>query len=230
MKTIGLVGGMSWESTAEYYRLINEGVRDRLGTLHSAEMVIRSIDFHHLEELQRSGGWDGAAYILTEAATSVENAGADFFIICANTMHKVADEVARAVGIPLLHIADVTADAVAGAGISTVGLLGTRFTMEQTFYSDRLTARHDLDVNAPDEADRAAVHRIIYKELCTGVIRDESRRECARIIAELSNRGAGGVILGCTEIPLLVGPDDVDVPLFDTTAIHASAAVDMALA
>ena len=220
---------MSWESTVEYYRLINEGVRDKLGTLHSADMIIRSIDFHHLEELQRSGGWDGAAYMLAEAARSVEKAGADFFLICANTMHKVADEVARVIDIPLLHIAEVTADAVAKAGISTVGLLGTRFTVEQTFYSDRLSAHHDLEVITPDEDDRAAVHRIIYEELCAGVVRDESRREIVHIIGELSRRGAGGVILGCTEIPLLVGPDDVDVTLFDTTAIHATAAVDMAL-
>ncbi len=230
MKTIGLLGGMSWESTVPYYRLINQRVGERLGALHSAEIVLYSVDFEPIEQLQHAGAWDETAEILARAARAVEGAGAELLLICTNTMHKVYDQVADAVGIPMLHIADATAEEIAAAGLSTVGLLGTKFTMEQDFYRGRLETQHGLGVVVPEARDRELVHRVIYDELCRGEIRDDSRREYARIIGDLVERGAQGVILGCTEIGLLVGPGDVAVPVFDTAAIHARAAADFALA
>ncbi len=230
MKTIGLLGGMSWESTVPYYRLINQRIGRRLGALHSAEIVLYSVDFEPIEQLQHAGAWHETAEILLRAARSVERAGTDLLLICTNTMHKVYEEVAGGVGIPVLHIADATAEAVTAAGQKTVGLLGTRFTMEQAFYRGRLEERHGLQVLVPPAEDREIVHRVIYDELCRGKIRDNSRREYLRIIAGLIERGAEGVILGCTEIGLLVGQDDATVPVFDTTEIHALAAADRALA
>ncbi|MEV0192893.1 aspartate/glutamate racemase family protein [Kitasatospora purpeofusca] len=228
MKTIGLLGGMSWESTATYYRLLNELTRDRLGGLHSAKCVLYSVDFAEVERLQVAGEWEAAGRLLADAARAVEAAGAELLLICTNTMHKVADQVAGAVSVPLLHLADATAAAVLAAGVTRVGLLGTAFTMEQDFYRDRLASR-GLDVLVPDPAGRALVHRVIYEELCLGVVREESRAEYRRVIAELVARGAQGVILGCTEIELLVGPGDSAVPVFPTTRIHAEAAVTAAL-
>ncbi|KJY24498.1 aspartate/glutamate racemase family protein [Streptomyces sp. NRRL S-495] len=228
MKTIGLLGGMSWESTATYYRLLNELTRDRLGGLHSAKCVLYSVDFAEVERLQAAGEWEAAGRLLADAARAVEAAGAELLLICTNTMHKVADQVADAVSVPLLHLADATAAAVLAAGVTRVGLLGTAFTMEQDFYRDRL-ASHGLDVLVPDRAGRALVHRVIYQELCLGVVREDSRAEYRRVIAELVAEGAEGVILGCTEIELLVGPDDSAVPVFPTTRIHAEAAVTAAL-
>ncbi|MFE6749818.1 aspartate/glutamate racemase family protein [Kitasatospora purpeofusca] len=228
MKTIGLLGGMSWESTATYYRLLNELTRDRLGGLHSAKCVLYSVDFAEVERLQVAGEWEAAGRLLADAARAVEAAGAELLLICTNTMHKVADQVAGAVSVPLLHLADATAAAVLAAGVTRVGLLGTAFTMEQDFYRDRL-ASHGLDVLVPDPAGRALVHRVIYEELCLGVVREESRAEYRRVIAELVAQGAQGVILGCTEIELLVGPGDSAVPVFPTTRIHAEAAVTAAL-
>lgn len=229
MKTIGLIGGMSWESTIPYYRQINERIKERLGGLHSAKVALYSVDFHEIERLQHAGDWDAAGRVLADAARSLKAAGADFLVLCTNTMHKVAPAIEAAVDIPLLHIADPTAEAIRAAGVATVGLLGTRFTMEQAFYKDRLVDRFGLQVLTPSEADRQAVHRIIYEELCLGQIRDESREEYRRIIAALVEQGAEAVILGCTEISLLVGPTDAAVPLFDTTALHALHAADSAL-
>ncbi|UCL88598.1 MULTISPECIES: aspartate/glutamate racemase family protein [Pseudomonas] len=229
MKTIGLIGGMSWESTIPYYRQINERIKERLGGLHSAKVVLYSVDFHEIERLQHVGDWDAAGRLLADAARSLKAAGADFLVLCTNTMHKVAPAIEAAVDIPLLHIADPTAEAIRAAGVTTVGLLGTRFTMEQAFYKDRLVDRFGLKVLTPSEADRQVVHRIIYEELCLGRIRDESREEYRRIIAALVAQGAEAVILGCTEISLLVGPADASVPLFDTTALHALHAADAAL-
>ena len=229
MRIIGLLGGMSWESTAEYYRLINEGVKARLGGLHSAEIVMVSVDFEPIEKLQHAGDWAGAARVLIDAAGRIEAAGADFLVICTNTMHKLADEIADAIDIPLLHIADATAEAIKTAPMSRVGLLGTTFTMEEDFYKGRLALRHGLDVLTPNDEDRQIVHDVIYDELCRGTIREESKREFVRIIDDLVRRGAEGVVLGCTEIGLLVKPGDVGVRLFDTTVIHAERAVTMAL-
>ena len=229
MKTIGLIGGMSWESTVPYYRQINEAVKAQLGGLHSARVVLYSVDFHDIEVLQRAGDWEGAGQILVDAAKSLEAAGADFLVVCTNTMHKVAPAIEASVSIPLLHIADATAAAISSAGHSVVGLLGTRFTMEQAFYRDRLSERHGLQVVVPDAEDRAIIHRIIYEELCLGVVRAESRLEYRRIMNELARQGAQAIILGCTEITLLVGAEDSALPLFDTTAIHARAAAGRAL-
>jgi len=229
VKTIGLLGGMSWESTVEYYRRINEHVKRRLGGLHSARIVLYSVDFEEVEQLQHADQWEAAARLMIAAARRVERGGGDFLVICTNTMHKVADPVAAAVSIPLLHIADATAEKIKEAGISGVGLLGTRFTMEQEFYRGRLEDRHGLEVLVPDEQDRQLVHAAIYDELCVGVIREESRREYVRIIDDLIAQGAEGVILGCTEISLLVQPQHASCPLFDTTEIHAAKAVDWAL-
>lgn len=230
MKTIGLIGGMSWESTMPYYRLINEGIKQRLGGLHSARIILYSVDFHDIEALQRDGRWGEAGALLAEAAQSLQAAGAHFLVLCTNTMHKVAPAIEAAVTIPLLHIADPTAVAVKQSGLRTVGLLGTRFTMEQDFYRGRLEARHGLKVVIPDAADRDTVHRVIYDELCLGVTRDVSRAAYRDIIGRLVAQGAQGIILGCTEIGLLVGPADSSVPIFDTTALHAEDAVAMALA
>lgn len=230
MKIIGLIGGMSWESTVPYYREINAAVKRRLGGLHSAKIVLYSVDFHDVERLQAAGDWEAAGRLLAGAAAAVERAGADFLVLCTNTMHKVAPAIEAAVGIPLLHIADPTAGEAIRAGFSAVGLLGTRFTMEEEFYRARLRERHGLAVIVPAAPEREIVHRVIYEELCLGRIREDSRAEFRRILAGLAERGAQAVILGCTEIGLLVGPGDAPVPLFDTTAIHARAAAERALA
>jgi aspartate racemase len=228
MKTIGLLGGMSWESTEHYYRLINEGTRNALGGLHSAPIAMFSVDFQEIEELQHEGNWDATATLLASRAAQIEAAGADMLLICTNTMHRVADEIAAAVSIPLLHIADATATTIKESGARTVGLLGTKFTMEQDFYKGRLE-HHGLEVVVPSEADRDIVHRIIYEELCLGQVKAESRDEYLRIIDDLSKRGAEAVIAGCTEIGLLVKQEHTTVPLFDTTMIHAQQAVVEAL-
>ncbi|WP_307172594.1 aspartate/glutamate racemase family protein [Streptomyces sp. B3I7] len=228
MKTIGLIGGMSWESTAEYYRILNERTRDRLGGLHSARCVVYSVDFAEIERLQVQGRWAEAGTVLAEAARSLEAAGADLLLICTNTMHKVADMVAAAVSVPLLHLADATADAVRASGLRRVGLLGTAFTMEQDFYRGRLE-QAGLDVRIPERDGRALVHRVIYEELCVGVVRDDSRAAFQRVIKDLVAHGAEGVILGCTEIELLIGPQDSPVPIFPTARLHAEAAVADAL-
>jgi aspartate racemase len=227
-RVIGMLGGMSWESTAEYYRVANQLVRDRMGGLHSARIVLASVDFADVEAMQVAGRWDEAGALLAEAATAVEAAGAELLVLCTNTMHKVADQVQAAVRIPLLHLADVTAIAVHAAGLSTVGLLGTAFTMEQNFYRDRL-AQHGLRVLVPPADDRAEVHRVIYEELCLGDVRDESRGRYRDVIARLVEAGAEGVVLACTEIELLIGPADSPVPVFPTTRLHVQAAVDAAL-
>lgn len=229
MKTIGLIGGMSWESTVPYYRIVNETVRARLGGLHSARIVLYSVDFHEVERLQRAGDWDEAGRLLARAARALEAAGADFLVLCTNTMHKVAAAIEAAAPVPLLHIADPTAVAVKAAGCTKVGLLGTRFTMEEDFYSERLRRNHGLDVLVPDREDRDVVHRVIYDELCLGKVLPDSRSQYRRIMARLVERGAQAIILGCTEISLLVGDDDATVPLFDTTRIHAESAALHAL-
>ncbi|MFC9791769.1 aspartate/glutamate racemase family protein [Streptomyces sp. NPDC127584] len=224
MKTIGLIGGMSWESTAEYYRLVNEFTRDRLGGLHSARCVLYSVDFAEIERLQVEDRWAEAGEILAEAARAVEAAGADMVLLCTNTMHKVADQVEAAVSIPLLHLADATAEAVRASGLRRVGLLGTAFTMEQDFYRGRLEAG-GLEVRVPEAEGRATVHRVIYEELCRGVVREESRAAYQEVIEALVADGAEGVILGCTEIELLITPEDSPVPTFPTASLHAAAAV-----
>ena len=229
MKTIGLLGGMSWESTVGYYRAINEGIKREKGGLHSAKVALVSLDFAPIEIMQQQGDWDGMANILARGAGEVTAAGADCLLICTNTMHRVADTVQDNIDIPLLHIADATAEALKREGIRRVGLLGTAFTMEQSFYAGRLTTQHGLDVLIPNAAQRELVHRVIYEELCLGTLNDASRDAYLEIIQALSDRGAGGVILGCTEIGLLVKPEDTATPLFDTTAIHAEAAVRFAL-
>ena len=229
MKTIGLIGGMSWESTVPYYRQINETIKERLGGLHSAKIILYSVDFHDIERLQHAGDWAAAGAMLAAAARSLAAAGAQFLVLCTNTMHKVAPAIEAAVAIPLLHIADPTADAIKAAGIGRVGLIGTRFTMEQDFYRERLRERHGLQVLVPPPADRAVVHRIIYDELCLGKIVADSRAEYRRVMADLAAQGAQAIILGCTEISLLVGDSDAAVPLFDTTAIHARGAAAFAL-
>ena len=213
MKTIGLLGGMSWESTAHYYRVLNEGVRDRVGGLHSAQLVMHSVDFAPIAELQRQDAWAETAVILGEAARGLRSAGAEFLVIATNTMHIVADEIEAAAGIPVLHIADPTADAAIAAGATKLGLMGTRFTMEKAFYRERLEAR-GLEVLTPDDADRDTVHRIIYEELVLGVVRDESREAYRGVIQRLIDRGADGIIFGCTEIMMLVGPDDATCLLY----------------
>jgi aspartate racemase len=220
---------MSWESSAEYYRLANELVRERLGGLHSARCLLASVDFAEIEAMQMAGEWEAAGKVLADAARGLEAGGADLLLICTNTMHKVADQVQDAVRIPLIHIGDVAAKAVTGAGLVTVGLLGTAFTMEQDFYVDRLTA-HGLTVLVPDAADRADVHRIIYDELCLGVVLDESRQLYREVIERLVQAGAQGIVLGCTEIELLVSEKDSSVPVFPTTLLHVRAAVDASLA
>jgi len=230
MKTIGLIGGMSWESTVPYYRQVNEGIKARLGGLHSARVVLYSVDFHEVEQLQHAGDWAAAGDMMADAARRVQAAGADLLVLCTNTMHKVAPQIEAAVSIPLLHIADATGAAITAAGHRTVGLLGTRFTMEQDFYRQRLQQAHGLQVIVPEADDRTVVHDVIYEELCRGVIRDDARAAYRRIMDDLVACGADAIILGCTEIGLLVGSQDARVPLFDTTALHASAAVEAALA
>ena len=229
MKVIGLIGGMSWESTVPYYRQINETIKERLGGLHSARIILYSVDFHEVERLQHLGDWAAAGSLLADVARAVEMAGADVLVLCTNTMHKVAPAIEAAVGIPLLHIADATAEEIKAAGVSTVGLLGTRFTMEQGFYKDRLQQAFGLRVLTPGARDREIVHRVIYDELCLGKIIDQSRTEFRRVMAELVSQGAEAIILGCTEITLLVGRADAAVPLFDTTGIHARKAAEWAL-
>jgi len=229
VKTIGLIGGMSWESTLPYYRQINETIKERLGGLHSAKIVLYSVDFHEIERLQHAGDWEASGAILADAARSLEAAGAAFLVLCTNTMHKVASSIEAAVAIPLFHIADPTATEIKRAGHSTVGLLGTRFTMEQAFYRARLSESHGLRVIVPDSEDREIIHRIIYEELCLGVVKPKSRSEYRRIMGRLASQGAKAIILGCTEISLLVNQQDSEVPLFDTTAIHARMAAEVAL-
>lgn len=230
MKRIGLLGGMSWESSSEYYRLVNEATRDRLGGLHSADCLLRSVDFTEIEALQRAGRWDEAGARLAAEAAGLAAAGAELLVLCTNTMHKVADAITDAVDVPFVHIADTTAEAVRARGLRTVGLLATAYTMEQDFYVGRLRDRHGLEVLVPGAADRQIVHRVIYDELCVGVIEDGSRAEYRRIMAALAERGAEAILLGCTEIDLLVGPEDSPVPVFDTTRLHAVRAVELALA
>lgn len=228
MRTIGLLGGMSWESSAEYYRLLNEIVAQRLGGLHSAPCVLYSVDFAEIEQLQRTGRWHEAGELLGTAARRIEAAGAEVLVLCTNTMHKVADQVQAATAVPLLHMGDATADAVTAAGVRRIGLLGTAFTMEQDFYRDRL-AQHGLEVLVPDAGDRALVHRVIYDELCLGIVNDASRAAYRDVIARMVDRGAQGVILGCTEIELLIGAADSPVPVFPTTRLLVEAAIERAL-
>jgi len=228
-KVIGLIGGMSWESSAEYYRIINEKVRDRLGPLNSSRCLMWSFDFAEIEALQHSGRWDEAGQMLADAAQRLERGGADFLVLCTNTMHRLADTLQAAVSIPLLHIADPTAERIKQAGFKRIGLLGTAFTMEQDFYKGRLKDRFGLDVLVPEAEDRATVHHVIYEELVQGRVEASSREAYRQVIARLVERGAEAVILGCTEIMLLVKPEDSAVPLFDTTGIHAEAAVERAL-
>ncbi|MHB8345938.1 MAG: aspartate/glutamate racemase family protein [Acidiferrobacterales bacterium] len=229
MRTLGLIGGMSWESTVPYYRLINEAVKERLGGFHSARIVLYSVDFHEIEHLQRSGDWAAAGRLLAQAGVALHTAGAEGLVLCTNTMHKVASAIERAVAIPLLHIADATGEDIRHYGLATVGLLGTRFTMEEDFYSGRLRERHGLEVVIPGTVDRELIHRVIYDELCLGKVLDPSRGECQKIMQRLVDRGAQGVILGCTELSLLVGAKDAPVPVFDTTGIHARRAAEWAL-
>ena len=229
MKTIGLLGGMSWESSALYYEILNKEVKRRLGGLHSARCVMLSVDFQAIEELQHRGDWEAAGELLAADARRIEAAGADLLLIGTNTMHKVAPQIEKAISIPLLHIADATAEAIRGRGIKSVGLLGTRFTMEQEFYAGRLREKWGLEVLIPDEADRETVHRIIYDELVLGIVREDSRARFLTIMEKLRDRGAQGIIEGCTEIGMLVGPEHTEIPLFDTTRLHALKAVELAL-
>ena len=230
MRTIGLLGGMSWESTVLYYEQINQQVKAQLGGLHSAKVVLHSVDFHEIELLQRQGDWEAAGRALAIAAQSLEAAGADVLVICTNTMHKVVPAIEAATRLPILHIADATATAIKAQNLHTVGLLGTQFTMEEAFYKDRLIHQHGLSVQVPAPRDRAIVHRIIYDELCLGKVQAASREAYLKIIDTLKQTGAEAIIAGCTEITLLVKQSDLDIPLFDTTALHAAAAVDWALA
>lgn len=229
MKTLGLIGGMTWHSTVDYYRLINADVQKRLGGSSSARLVLYSVEFQEFEDCQEAGNWVRLTELMTDAALRVQTAGAEALVICANTMHKTADALAAVLRIPIIHIADAAAAAIKAAGLRTVGLLGTRYTMEMDFYRRRLEEKHGLAVLVPDLADRDRVHEVIYKELAAGIIEDSSRADYVAIIGRLRARGAQGVILGCTEIPLLIRPQDVPVPVFDTTALHAKAAVDFAL-
>jgi aspartate racemase len=230
VKTIGLIGGMSWESTVPYYQIINRAIAQRLGGLHSAKIALYSVDFHEIERMQHAGRWAESGEVLADAARAVRRAGADFLVLCTNTMHKLAPQIEAAVDIPLLHIADATAARVRDAGLRRIGLLGTVFTMEEEFYRGRLVARHGLDVLTPPKPERDLVHRVIYGELCLGQVRDESRRAFADVVRGLVTQQAEGVILGCTEIGLLLRPEDASVPLFDTATIHAEAAAAFALA
>jgi len=229
MKTIGLIGGMSWESSIEYYRIINEATQSRLGGLHSARSIMFSVDFAEIEALMHPDGWEEISRELSRAARALEQAGSDLILICTNTMHKLADQVQDRIGIPLLHIADAAGNAVQAAGLNAVGLLGTRFTMEEDFYRERLKQNYGLEVLTPDKEEMALVDDVIFKELCRGIIDDASRQRYIDIMDRLVSSGAEGIILGCTEIGLLVRPEDIRVPLFDTTRIHAETAVDFAL-
>jgi aspartate racemase len=229
IKTIGLIGGMSWESSSEYYRIINEIIKEKLGSLHSAKCVLVSVDFAEIEVLQRENRWQEASQCMVTAAQSLEKAGANCVVLCTNTMHKLADDIQASIAIPFLHIADATALKIKAAGMEKVGLLGTRFTMEEDFYKGRLQQKHGLSVVIPEKEDREIVHRVIYEELVLGIIKSESREQYKRIMGQLVKAGAQGIILGCTEIGLLVKAEDSSVPLFDTTRIHALAAVEFAL-
>jgi aspartate racemase len=230
MQTIGLIGGMSWESSIEYYRIINEVTKSKLGGLHSAKSVMYSVDFAEIEALQHQNRWQEAADLMVSAAQSIERAGADFVILCTNTMHKLADEIEANIQVPFLHIADATAAKIQSSGIHKIGLLGTRFTMEEDFYRGRLVEKHGLEVLIPNEDEREVVHQVIYEELCLGIINPESRKQYIEIMNRLVELGAEGIILGCTEIELLVLPGDATVGLFATTRIHAEAAVEKAVA
>ena len=230
MKTIGLIGGMSWESSIEYYRIINQVTKRRLGGLHSAKSVMYSVDFAEIEALQHQNRWREAADLMVAAAQSVERAGADFVVLCTNTMHKLANDIEAHIQIPFLHIADATAEKILASGIQKVGLLGTRFTMEEDFYRGRLVDQHGLEVIIPDQAERGEAHRIIYEELCLGMIDPDSKKQYIEIIDRLIDSGVEGIISGCTEIELLIQPEDTAVPLFPTTRIHAEAAVEKAIA
>jgi len=229
MKTIGMLGGMSWQSTASYYKAINEGINSQCGGLHSAKICLVSVNFDEIEKLQHQGNWQETAVILANAAKSVEVAGADFLIICTNTMHKVADEIQANISIPLLHIADATATKLVADGMTKVGLLGTRFTMQQDFYKSRMSSQFGIEVIVPTTEEQTLVHDVIYNELCQGVLKGESREQYLSIINNLYAQGAQAVILGCTEIALLIKQENTDVPLYDTTEIHANHAVDLAL-
>lgn len=229
MKTIGLIGGMSWESSAEYYKLINRETRNRLGGTHSAECIMYSVDFFEVEKMQKNGDWKSASKLMASVADKLKLAGADFIVICTNTMHKLAEDVEKKVGLPLLHIADAAANEIKKRNIKKTGLLGTRFTMEEDFYTKRLMEKHGIETLTPPEKDRAIVDTVIYNELCMGIKKESSREEYKRIISELASSGAHGVILGCTEIGLLVNEHDSQIPLFDTSSIHAKAAVEYAL-
>ena len=229
MKKIGLIGGMSWESSLEYYRIINEAVKQRLGGLHSAESIMYSVDFDEIEKLQSQGNWQELTKVMIDSAQKLEKAGADLVIICTNTMHKMAGEVQNSINIPLLHIADATAEKIKENGCKKVGLLGTRFTMEEDFYKGRLIEKHGLEVIVPNSEERQIVHDIIYNELCLGEIKETSKEQFKKVIENLVKNGADGVILGCTEIPLLIKQEDVKVLLFNTTKIHAEYAVDYAI-
>ena len=229
MKTIGLIGGMSWESTLEYYRIINETVKEKLGDLHSAKIILYSVDFEEIEKLQHQGEWEKLTELMIDAAKRVEKGGADFILLCTNTMHKMANEVQNNIKIPLLHIADATAKKIREKDLKKIGLLGTKFTMEEYFYKGRLAAKYSLDVIIPYEKERLIVHDIIYNELCLGYIKHYSKEQLKKIIQNLVANGAEGIILGCTEISLLIKQEDAEVELFDTTLIHARAAVKLAL-
>ncbi len=229
MKTIGLIGGMSWESSHEYYRIINEKVKEELGGLHSARLILYSVDFEEIQLLQHKNSWEELTRKMVDIAKKVENTGADMIVICTNTMHKMADEVQKNISVPLIHIADATAEAIRDHGLGKVGLLGTRFTMEQDFYKKRISDKFGIDVIIPDEKERELIHKILYSELCLGKIIESSKSDFLKVIDNLVEKGAGGIILGCTEIPLIVNQKDVPVPVFDTTAIHAEKAVKEAL-
>lgn len=230
MKVIGLIGGMSWNSTLEYYRIINESFARRLGGLHSARLVLYSLDFDEIQRAQHEGRWDDITRVLVDAGNAVKRAGADFLVICTNTMHKVADDVEEKVGLPLLHIVDVTGDAIKEQGLHRIGLLGTRFVMTEPFYQERLRDRFAIELLVPGEDAIDTIHQIIYNELCECKIKASSRRVCADIMSRLVNEGAEGIVLGCTELPLLIQPGDIHAPIFDTTQLHAEAAVNLALA
>jgi len=229
MKKIGLIGGMSWESSLEYYRIINENVKQKLGGLHSAECIMYSVDFDEIEKLQHQGKWEELTKIMIDCAQRLERAGANLVIICTNTMHKMAEDVESSINIPLLHIADATAEKIKERGFRGVGLLGTKFTMEEDFYKGRLIKKHGIEVIIPNSEDMQIVHDIIYNELCLGEIKEASKEQYKKIIINLAEKGAEGVILGCTEIPMLIKQKDVEIPLFDTTKIHAEFAVDYAI-
>ncbi|EYS85656.1 aspartate racemase [Cupriavidus sp. SK-4] len=229
MKTIGLIGGMSWESSAEYYRLINQGMKARLGGHCNARSIMATVCFEEIKALQHAQQWDELGRCMQQAALQLEAGGADFVLLCTNTMHRVAPQIESVLKVPFVHIVDPTAQALRQAGIRRVGLLGTRFTMEQDFYRARMSDLHGIEVLVPDQADRELVHQVIYDELCHGIVRDAARADYQRIVSSLQAQGAGGVVLGCTEIALLIGQDDVALPVFDSTALHAQAAVTLAL-